>query len=278
MAAGIGAAYLAAARLALLLALPPGYATAVWPAAGLALAAVLLWGPRVWPGIAAGSFLANAWTALANADDASLLTTLAVPLAIATGATLQAVVGAALIRRLGGDDASGTRRSPLRLALVGGPLSCLTSATLGVGALLAADLLAPSNAAFSWFTWWAGDSIGVVVFTPLCLVWADRRLAWRRKVSISLPVAITFVLVVVLYVAASSWGQRRLERAAQGSTVAIVDEAGATPPMSFHGHDADTTAPSGATAPRSLQAWTLLVAGCCSPACWGSSCSRPRND
>src|SRR5262249_25646339 len=56
---GIAAAYWATGRLALLLAIPPGYATAIWPPAGLAFAAILLCGARVWPGIVLGSFLAN---------------------------------------------------------------------------------------------------------------------------------------------------------------------------------------------------------------------------
>ena len=47
----VALAYGVAARLTLFLAIPPGYATAVWPAAGIALAGVLLCGYRVWPGL-----------------------------------------------------------------------------------------------------------------------------------------------------------------------------------------------------------------------------------
>jgi integral membrane sensor domain MASE1 len=50
----IAAAYYALGRLSLLLAIPPGYATAVWPASGIALAATLLRSYRVWPGIFLG--------------------------------------------------------------------------------------------------------------------------------------------------------------------------------------------------------------------------------
>src|ERR687887_679084 len=64
----IAAAYYAVGRLSLLLAIPPGYATAVFPASGIALAAALLRGYRVWPGILLGSFLINVWTSLDTAS------------------------------------------------------------------------------------------------------------------------------------------------------------------------------------------------------------------
>ena len=85
----LGALYFALAKLSLLLAIPPGYATAVWPPSGLALAALLLAGNRVWPGIWLGAALANL-TVQASALGAVL---------IGTGNALEAVVGASLIRR-----------------------------------------------------------------------------------------------------------------------------------------------------------------------------------
>ncbi len=56
---GLMLAYLLTGQLGLLLAIPPGYATAIWPPSGIALAGVLLFGYRVWPGILVGSFLIN---------------------------------------------------------------------------------------------------------------------------------------------------------------------------------------------------------------------------
>src|ERR1700704_7056719 len=80
--------YFATAKLSLLLAIPPGYATAVWPPSGLALAAVLLAGNRAWPGIWLGAAFANI-----TVQSSALATVF-----IATGNTLEAVVGASLIR------------------------------------------------------------------------------------------------------------------------------------------------------------------------------------
>jgi integral membrane sensor domain MASE1 len=85
----LAAVYFGAAKLSLLLAIPPGYATAVWPPSGIALAAVLLFGIRIWPGIWIGAALANL----------TVETSLFTALLIGTGNTLEALAAAALIAR-----------------------------------------------------------------------------------------------------------------------------------------------------------------------------------
>ena len=97
--AAMAAAYYVVGRLGLLLAIPPGYATAVWPASGIALAGTLLFGYRVWPGILLGSFLINLRTSLDTTSTASILNSTALAASIGMGASLQAIVGAFLIRR-----------------------------------------------------------------------------------------------------------------------------------------------------------------------------------
>src|SRR5215831_14360784 len=87
----LAAAYAVAGWLGLWLAVLPGYATALWPASGLALAGVLMGGARVWPGIWLGSFVVNLWTALDSPQAAGLLTSVAVSTSIGMGATVQAL-------------------------------------------------------------------------------------------------------------------------------------------------------------------------------------------
>src|SRR5439155_5684506 len=131
---GLAAAYFLAGKLALLLAIPPGYATATWPAAGIALAGVLHWGYRVWPGIVLGSFLVNVWTSL---DSARPFEAMALPAGIGAGAALQAVVGAWLVRRsLGLPIALNDEKDIGKFLFLGGPVSCLVNATVGVGSLI----------------------------------------------------------------------------------------------------------------------------------------------
>ena len=85
----LAALYFALAKLSLLTAIPPGYATSVWPPSGLALAAVLLLGQRVWPGIWVGAALTNL----------TVQSSLVAALMIGTGNALEALTAAALIRR-----------------------------------------------------------------------------------------------------------------------------------------------------------------------------------
>jgi integral membrane sensor domain MASE1 len=90
--AGLALCYFVAAKLGLKLAFLNASATAVWPPTGIALAAVLLLGPRIWPGVFVGAFLANMTTA----------GTVVTSLGIAIGNTLEAVVGAYLVNRFAG--------------------------------------------------------------------------------------------------------------------------------------------------------------------------------
>src|SRR5262247_1844580 len=98
----LAAAYAIAGWLGLLLALPPGYATALWPASGLALAGVLMVGARVWPGIWLGSIMVNIGTAFDATNAATLLTSAALLTSIGVGAVVQAIVGAFLVQRFVG--------------------------------------------------------------------------------------------------------------------------------------------------------------------------------
>src|SRR5438094_4285971 len=94
---GLALVYYVSGRLALLLAIPPGYATAVWPAAGVALAGVLLFGYRSVPGVALGSFLVNVGTSFDPTNAHTILCSLATAGAIGIGAALQALAGAWLV-------------------------------------------------------------------------------------------------------------------------------------------------------------------------------------
>ncbi|HZP11268.1 MAG TPA: response regulator [Nevskiaceae bacterium] len=202
----MAAAYAVSGRLGLLLAVPPGYATAVWPASGIALASVLAYGMRVWPGIWIGSFLVNVWTAL-DGSVSGMFSSLAIPVTIATGATLQSLAGASLVHRFVGYRNVLTQEFDVaRLLLLGGPAACLINASLSVAALVHFGSVPLAASAFNWFTWWVGDSIGVMVFTPVVLVWTVRPYSqWlRQQLSVSVPMVLMFALVVSIFMITSS--------------------------------------------------------------------------
>lgn len=155
------AVYFAVAKLGLALAFAHPSATAVWPATGIALAALVLFGYRLWPGVFLGAFFANVTTA------GSLWTSLG----IATGNSLEALIGAYLISRFAG----GTRvfdrpQDVLKFALLEGMVSTPVSATLGVVSLYLGGLADASASGRIWFTWWLGDFAGALIVAPLLIL------------------------------------------------------------------------------------------------------------
>src|SRR3954447_10577406 len=131
--------YWLAAKAALWLAIEPGYATPVWPAAGFALAAVLLWGRAMGLGVVLGSAAANLPTGFEPTIGVGTGGAMALSFGIGLGAAAQALLGAWLIERFVGLPVPfEAKRSIGRFAVLGGPVSCLTSATIGATLLVAA--------------------------------------------------------------------------------------------------------------------------------------------
>jgi len=154
--------YFAGARLGLSLAFVHFSASAVWPPTGIALAAVLLLGPRVWPGIFAGAFAANALT------DASIITAAV----IAAGNTLEALVGGGLVNRFAaGKHAFERPATVLRFIALAGVIATTISATIGVTANCVAGTAEWSAFSSIWFTWWLGDMVSALIVAPVILVW-----------------------------------------------------------------------------------------------------------
>jgi integral membrane sensor domain MASE1 len=172
--------YIITARLGLALAMPPANkATAVWPPSGIALAALVLAGARVWPGVWLGAFLANVWDGLNPAAPTAFSVHAGISACIGTGSTAQALFGAWLLRRWTEHDTFLTRARSLFRFIGVAPLMCVMGATVGVSSLLVAGLTRWSDAGFSWWTWWLGDTVGVLVFAPLIIGWRQPFL-WER--------------------------------------------------------------------------------------------------
>jgi PAS domain S-box-containing protein len=170
--------YCVAASLSLRLALEKTNASPVWPASGIALAAVLLGGYRVWPGIFLGAVLANAGTFLMN-DAGARLTIAGVSLLIGIGNTLEAVVGRFLLRRLIGDRNPFHRAQDVFTLTAVALVACLVSPSIGAAVLAWAGLAPPALYGTVWFTWWLGDAVGVLLIVPLLVMWSEPpRIRW----------------------------------------------------------------------------------------------------
>ncbi len=188
-----------AGKLALPLAIPSGYATAVWPAAGIALAGILLFGRAVWPGIFIGSFLIHFWSAF---DAATFFNSLSLPVVIAAGATLQAVAGAFLIKRfIGFPNPLDRLNNIFKMLALGGPVSCLVGATIGTTCLMFTAVIQGNQYLLNWWTWWLGDTIGVLLLLPLVLIWGMelRQSKRRTRLSVTLTTGIAALLSVILF-------------------------------------------------------------------------------
>ena len=221
VALATAAAYAAVGGLGLVLAEPPGYASPLYPAAGIALAATLTFGRAALPGVLLGSFFVNgALGALRGQAGPALLV---LPLVIGAGATMQAGVGAALIRRFVGLPAS--LHAPRDIVLaggLGGLVACTVSASVGIPALLFNGAIGVDAAPATWLTWWAGDTLGVLIAAPLALTLIGRpREDWRpRRRTVGLPMLVALALLAAAMVQLDRLDRQRLmatfERGADG--------------------------------------------------------------
>jgi integral membrane sensor domain MASE1 len=133
-------------------------------------------------GGALGSFAVNIAIGFDATSALAIVRSCGFTATIAGGAALQAVVGAALIRRWVGDPgALQDERDIVRFIALGGPLACLVCATVSVTTLSVAGVVAWSGFAFHWWTWWVGDTIGVLVFAPLARLVLGGHPVWRRR-------------------------------------------------------------------------------------------------
>jgi PAS domain S-box-containing protein len=220
-------AYYLTGRLGLALAVPPGYATAIWPPAGLALAAVILGGRRAWLGVFLGSFLVNLQGHIEGATLAELLRSAtlasAVASAIALGAVAQAVLGARLILRLNAYPAvSPTPLSMAKFYLAGGFLACLVNSTSATSILVATGQVVLSSAPHNWLVWWSGDVLGIVAITPVLVSFAlaPQGQKWRRV----LPAAAASLVVFIVTVAIVLADERAIDRSRRADFAALSRE------------------------------------------------------
>ncbi|MDP3823620.1 MAG: CHASE domain-containing protein [Burkholderiales bacterium] len=205
--------YVAAGMLALTLAVPPGFASPLYPAAGVALSALLIVGRGAWPGVLLGAFFVN--LSVRGGWHSPTVAALAMPAVIAVGATLQALTGHVLIRRF--------VRQPLELAeprdvlgfLAASTASCLVSPTIANLALWLSGTVPAAAVPFSAATWWIGDVLGVLIVTPIVLTLLGQpRAAWApRRLSVGLSLALVTALLTLGILQVARWNNERVQSA-----------------------------------------------------------------
>jgi signal transduction histidine kinase len=183
--------YFVVAKVALAVAIPPGYATAVWPSSGIALAALLLGGSRLWPGVWIGAAAANFTIHFSPP----------VACAIATGNTLEALLAVWLMQRYVGRQGRLDRGEDV-VRFVGFTIAaCAVAATVASVTLGAAGYMAWPDFGYHWWTWWQGDVAGVIIFTPLVLSWTrPQHAGWNADRGAELVI---FAILLLLAASAS---------------------------------------------------------------------------
>ncbi|MBX3607546.1 MAG: CHASE domain-containing protein [Piscinibacter sp.] len=194
---GTAVAYAVAGMLALQVAVPPSYASPIYPASGIALAAVLVYGaPAAVPATVLGAFIVNA--SLSAQRGTPSLAALVVPGLIALGAGLQAWAGAALVRRFA--RAPQSINDPRDIAVLlglGALAACTISSSIATLALSLGGALPEAEQLRTWFTWYSGDALGTLIGAPIALTLIGRpREDWApRRLSVGLTLTLTTLVL-----------------------------------------------------------------------------------
>jgi PAS domain S-box-containing protein len=199
--------YALVGRLSLWLAIPPGYASPLYPPAGMALVFVLVYGRRAALAVAVGATVVNVWL--------KPLPVLGMTeVVIGLGAGLQALVAAELVQRLVQQPLTlSAPRDIARFYLFGAVVGCLVSASVATTALCVAGIVPAAAWPLTWLTWWMGDALGTLIATPVLLTLIGRpRQAWaprRRTVGLTLGVVTSLLVATTLQVA--RWDRERVQ-------------------------------------------------------------------
>jgi PAS domain S-box-containing protein len=193
--------YLLSSQLCSLMGVPNEFGTVIWPPAGISLACLVIFGPRLWLGVFIGAFLADLYFIY---NIVSTLTPLSYITAgiEAIGATLEALAGVWLIKNLAHFPNPLHTEKQIGLFIVCGFLSCFISPTVAIATLTLTNQMPLDVAASHWIDWYLGDFVGVLIFTPLLLIWLHRSsyfIGRRLVVTSSILVALTLAVLLVSY-------------------------------------------------------------------------------
>lgn len=210
---GLAIAYLIAGKLSYFSVISPGYASAIWSASGIALAGILVYGYRIWPGVFLGAFLINALIPEQSALLAGNITSATITLVVSSGAALQALLGAYLIKRFTDFPSALLKgKQVFVFFFYGGIVAALINATLSVAMLWAAGRMSSSAPLYSWAGWWVGDFLGIFIFTPLALVWLlpHSKGLHHKRLILTLPIIALLLLTATATFLANKYNNEKI--------------------------------------------------------------------
>ena len=228
LTAVVAVAYVVLGALGLPLASAPGYVTPVFPAAGLALVALLLMGQRAVGGVLVGSLLLN--VGVAAVRDNLGTEAIGMALVIALGSTLQAWTGAYLLRHWNPETLLGSDERIFAFVWRGGLVAGLVAATIGALTLRSFGMVPDGEFLYTGWTWYVGDVLGILVFAPLLLAvllrdapGAECGEVWRlRRRWVLLPMGVVLGLAALVFETVQAWEERELARTLDNDGTRLV--------------------------------------------------------
>ncbi|NGX58273.1 MAG: hypothetical protein K940chlam3_01178 [Chlamydiae bacterium] len=169
----------------------------IWPAAGISLAAVLLFGFRVLPGVFLGNFCYNFLQLYAPAP--LILDDIIVAGFVSLGSTFQAFLGGYIIRRYTLDEYFNSLKDVLIFLIPAGLLTCVIASTIGNFAVFLYGGLFEKDILYTWVTFWLGDLTGVYIFTPLLVIWALEKPSKTQKKYVIEAILILIFFIIISY-------------------------------------------------------------------------------
>jgi PAS domain S-box-containing protein len=171
----VATGYFVLAKMSLFLSFQSSNASPVWPPSGFAFAIILLFGYRLAPGILLGAFAANLVVFLSN-QTTDIPTGLWVSFTICIGNAAEALVGYYLLKKLVPNVRNNNYFRKVnhifRFSFAATAMS-LAGSTIGTTAIFSGNIIAPGQYSIVWLTWWLGDVSGILLVTPLILIWID---------------------------------------------------------------------------------------------------------
>ena len=197
--------YFLVGKLGLMLSLPSGYATLIFPPAGIAVATIYYWGRPAVYGVFIGSLILNTYIGIEAGGD--LFSVIAIVIAVAS--LIQGLAGSRWLELLSRGDPDHI--SLVRRLVMRAPVFCLISGTVSVSYLFFEGVVPAEKFWENWIYWWIGDAMGVFIFFPIISILLDRqRQLSNKNLGIILGVS-TLLFSLVVYVQVDTENKMRQE-------------------------------------------------------------------
>lgn len=208
--------YFIAGKLAFLISLSPEGASPIWPASGISAASIIILGYNALPGIFLGSMGLNFsyFTDLESVITPEGLRLITTSSLIGIGAVLEGFAIAFIVRRFIGYPSSFSRwQDILIFTVTAGLIGVIPSPLVGVTTLYLYGIIPMESYAYSFWSWWVGNSLGVIGIAPtiIAISSSTEYISVKRKISITIPLVLSFLVTATIFHNIMIWESKKLK-------------------------------------------------------------------